>query len=581
MAIEVILNGDNESAIKELHDLEIIASVEKGNVNARITTEQITLVNQYAQLVRNYISGGANGTTNGIFEGLDLQMNENGVNVFDGYLDFLNDFEIVDPTTVKARIKKHNGNNNFQDQANGLTYGFLASINVIGNNDYINIPYINEKEFNFIEFAFLVKSIYDVTRELESLLKDIPELAADLVAHITGGVTGTAAGAVWSAARLAINITFAALMVVLLINLITELVRYIISPIKYHKGIKLNRLIEIGVNFLGLQYNTSIADLPEIGIMPSKTGIDKDVQQNKLINGIVINQPGVGHPSTADFGYTVGEALELINSTFYAEWTIKNNTLEQHKVNAPWWTQNSPYVLTDILQESIVHNASELVSDKVIVFKTDPKDVNSLENFRGHTYEIRTRPINVNDSRNILMNGFDRVDIPYTLGNRKNALNNFERLALKLFQKIDSLINQFGGSSNTTNIITSRIGVNLLETDYVNIPKMMRLDSNNRLPANSRATWSAKYLYDIYHNEGSFVLNNFGGQYLLYKNVRVPFGFSDFNQLTQNSYFSDSNGRLCKLEQIVWNVSQDFALIDYRVKQKYTSNLQETYIEEA
>jgi hypothetical protein len=35
------------------------------------------------------------------------------------------------------------------------------------------------------------------------------------------------------------------------------------------------------------------------------------------------------------------------------------------------------------------------------------------------------------------------------------------------------------------------------------------------------------------------------------------------------------------LEQISWNVSQDFALIDYRVKTKYTTNLVEDYIEEA
>jgi hypothetical protein len=109
----------------------------------------------------------------------------------------------------------------------------------------------------------------------------------------------------------------------------------------------------------------------------------------------------------------------------------------------------------------------------------------------------------------------------------------------------------------------------------------MKMDSNNRLLLNDRNTWSAKYLYNNYHNEDSFVLNNFGNQYYVYTNVRVPFGFEEFNQLTQNSYFYNQNGDICKLKQISWNVSKDFALIDYRVQTKYTSNLVESYIEEA
>jgi hypothetical protein len=581
MAIEIILNGDNSSAIQELHDLEIIASVEEGNVNARITTEQITLVNEYAQLVRSYISGGANGTTNGIFEGLDLQMTENGVNVFDGYLDFLNDFEIVNPTTVRARIKKHDGNNNFQDRANGLTFGYLADLNVLNTNHYLDVPYINEKEFNYIEFAFLSFSIYSISKDLRDQVTLIASQINTAYGILTGSVTGSVGSVIFAALSVVLNIAVALAMVILLTNLILELVRYIISPIKYHKGIKLKTLVEIGCSYLSYSYNSSIIDIDEIVLIPSKTGIDKDAQQVQIINGTTINQPGVGYPSASDFGYTLGEILSLINKTFYSEFTIKNGVVEQHVIDSAWWIQNSSYVMPDILQESIVTNANELISDKIIVFKTDIKDVNSLENFKGHTYEIRTRPISTSDSRNLLMNGFNRVDIPYDLGNRKNDLNNFEKFAFKLFDKVDEIISIFGGSSNAASLITNRIGVTMLDSDLLHIPKMMKLNSQLKMPSNSRNTWSAKYLYQNYHYKGSFVSNNFGNQYFIYKNVRVPFGFEQFNQLTQNSYFSDSNGRLCKLEQIVWNISQDFALIDYRVKEKYTINLEETYIEES
>jgi hypothetical protein len=499
------------------------------------------------------------------------------VNVFDGYLDFLNDFEIVNPTTVKSRIKKHDGNNNFSDRANGLTFGYLDELNLIGTGDYSNIPYIIEKEFNFVEFSFIAFSIYAISRDLQTQIRIVSQQAAN-IAHLAAMVPPQPASALLFAGlqlaliQLALNIVFAGVLVTILINLLVDLVRYIFSPIKYHKGIKLKRLIEIGCSYLG--YST-------------KTGIDKDTQQNKLINGIAINQPGVGYPSASDFGYTLGEVFELINKVFYSEFTIKNGVVEQHVIDSAWWLQNSTYVLPDILQESIVTNANELISDKLITFKTDVKDVNSFENFLGHTYEIRTRPISTSDNRNVLMNGFNRVDIPYDLPNRKNKLNNFENFAFKLLNKVEEIIDVFyainpiASAPNLTGFISQRIGCNILETDYLHVPKIMKLNTQLRLSTNQRNLWSAKHLYNLYHSKGSFVLNNFGNQYYIYKGVRVPFGFEEFNQLTQNSYFYNSNGDLCKLEQINWNVSQDFALIDYRVKTKYTTNLVEEYIEEA
>lgn len=581
MAIEIILNGDNSSAVKELHDLEILASVERGNVNSNITTEQLTLVNEYAQLVRNYIAGGANGTTQGIFEGLPLEIHENGVNVFDGYLDFLNDFEIVNPTTVKSRIKKHESNNNFQDRANGLTFGFLFDEDFITSNDFISVPYVIEKEFNFVEFAFLALSVYTITKDLISLVKRLADRIIILIGMATTGVGGPASVVVATIALTVLDVAFTIAMLALLINLTRELVYYLISPVKYHKAMRVQKLMEKGAEFLGLSYNTSIVDIPELVLLPSKTGINQDTQANLISAGITVNQPGLGIPSTADFGYTFGELLSAMNTTFNAEYTVENGVLQQHSKNSPFWIQQSGYTLPDILQESIVTNANELISDKIILFKSDLKDSNSLENFLGTTYEIRTRPISFSDSRNILMNGFEKVEIPYALGNRKAGLNEFEKFARKVLRAVDDFVNYFGGNADGEGSINARIGYLKLETDYVHVPKLMKMDSSNRLLLNDRNTWSAKYLYNNYHNEDSFVLNNFGNQYYLYTNVRVPFGFEEFNQLTQNSYFYNQNGDICKLKQISWNVSKDFALIDYRVKTKYTSNLVESYIEES
>ena len=38
------------------------------------------------------------------------------------------------------------------------------------------------------------------------------------------------------------------------------------------------------------------------------------------------------------------------------------------------------------------------------------------------------------------MNGFNRIDIPYDLPNRKNKLNNFENFAFQLLNKVENII---------------------------------------------------------------------------------------------------------------------------------------------
>ena len=57
---------------------------------------------------------------------------------------------------------------------------------------------------------------------------------------------------------------------------------YLISPIKYHKGIRVSKLLEKGFQSIGLVYNTTIDPILDttLCILPSKTGVEKDEQEN-------------------------------------------------------------------------------------------------------------------------------------------------------------------------------------------------------------------------------------------------------------------------------------------------------------
>lgn len=583
MAVNVILDGDNSSAIKELQDLTILASVEKGFVTSRITTDQLTLVNEFAQKAREFIENGANGNGPGIFEGMPIEIIENGNSIFEGCLDFINDFAVVDPTTVKTRLRKKNSNNSIADQMSGTTFASLEERGFINSSHFIDVPFVIEKDFNFIDFAFLAFSIYSIVKDLRDIVKEvIQSLPVSTTAHAVGGATGPAAAAVFAAAKVLINAAFAVLLVIMLIDMVQQLLVYLISPVKYHKAMKVKTLLQIGFASLGLQYNTSIPELNDMSltILPSKNNIDKNDHQYKLLNNITIHHPGKGYPSPSDYGYTLSELVDLVNTTFYAEYTIKNGVFEQHEIGSPWWLQQASYVLPPVLNESQVYNVKELASDFLLTFRTDVKDVNTLENFAGTTFEVHTRPVTQVHPEYNLMKGFEKIEIPYALGNRKEGLNNFEEIVKTLFEKIDNLINFFGGSGNWAQQISGRVGMLMLENDMFDVPKLLRLDNQNKMFINNRLYFSARFLYINHYYAKSFVLDNFYNQYQLFKGVRVPFGPADFDSLSENAYFYDSDGNICKLESVEWNISKDFAVMDYRVKKTYTVNLEEHYIEE-
>ena len=109
---------------------------------------------------------------------------------------------------------------------------------------------------------------------------------------------------------------------------------------------------------------------------------------------------------------------------------------------------------------------------------------------------------------------------------------------------------------------------------------MLYTDPDCKLPVNYHDLWSAKVLYNKYHIQKSFVGNNFvdANQYEIYEGVRIPFGFTDFLTLIDNSYFWYDN-QPAQVNKIQWNVSNDYAVVDFKVQRVYTKNLQETFVE--
>jgi len=573
---------------KDWLDTEILATFENGSPEANITSSEMIFVNEEAVFIRNWITNGLTGGV-GIFEGIPFKIqmlnSSSTFDSFEGFLDLSDDFTEETPVQVKCKIKKIAGVVSFSERIEGLTYNYLDSIGVFSNSDFSQCRYVIEREFQFLEFAILSLSTFMLVRELADTVQ---RLSAD-IATISGltatAVTGSVGALVYSIAIAIINLIYAALLIIYIIQLIKELISYLISPTRIHKGLTIRKALEKACQYLGYQFQSSISDM-DVVYLPSKSKpgyLDVSVFNPPIQQ--LIGALGSGLPNSADFGYTVAEMFQIAHKCFDAKTTIRKingvDTVFVEPVNnTGFWIPTSGFTMVDVLDEQKRYNTDELKANRLISFQLDLNDYWTLNNFRGNSYEITTDAITTNNIKLKTIKGFEEVRIPCALAVRKSSLSELETAVLNLCQVADSIVAFFGGNSSLSTYVTSRVGVMKVSSDLIQIPKLIKY-VNGSIPSNNRDVWSAKYLENTYHNRKSFVRNNYGNQYRNFDEREIPFGFTGFLSLLNYGSCLRSNGDVAEIKQFRWVFSSDRAVVDYKVKQIYTKNLTETFREEA
>ena len=119
-----------------------------------------------------------------------------------------------------------------------------------------------------------------------------------------------------------------------------------------------------------------------------------------------------------------------------------------------------------------------------------------------------------------------------------------------------------------------------MENDFINVPKLVMLTSNkpetnikvNKLNA---SVINSIYFWEKYHKINSFIENN---QYKIYT-IEVPFCIEDYYKLKLNNRIIDTDGITeGEIISVKWNVYNQTANINYKLKKQYTNNLKETTI---
>jgi hypothetical protein len=575
-----IIDGKYLGEPRNWQDIEIevdwLNKKEFGSVN--ITELSFVLeANSYLQTrILDGLTGGV-----GIFEGVPYEIIlgdlANPIYRFEGYLDFSEEVTILGREEITLALKKKKGDDWLNDVAEGFSFAYLYDIGVITNSDYVKVPYVINYIPDGVQLMVIALSAYMMTKELVENIQAIAESIADITdasTPVVGASVGLGAGVVtaWdlgnfilAALKLAARIAYAIALVIAIKELIEALFEQLLPAKRNHLGMTFQRLMQRGCEHIGLRLQSAllegIRDWVHIPQKDRKGGEDGEF----------------GYPSNSSDIYTFGDLIRVLKEWFNADYRIVNGVFIFERRN--FFDRPSTYRLPDFFQDQerlldgYSFNTNEMVSNYNILYQYDVQDQNTLDDQSGRVFQAITSATKVKNPEFVSIKNLVQISIPFSMSKEKTKLTAVENALKDLGQVVDSLTGIFGGGTNFASSIDERIGSLLLSSHFLTIGKVVVM-SGSKLATNQRGILNTLNLWNSYHYINSFAdYQGYHNQYYRYKNQRIPMTLKEFGLLLDNNRAVDSSGQQYEIEKFTYNPESNSAVMDYRIKKKYTTNL--------
>ena len=592
------INGLEQTPPREWRDLEISATFDNDSVQANINFSTLNFINKANEAIKDWRDG-----TIGMTEGIPLEIEVSGNNntyiPFNGYLDW-DSYQVKSSVESEMGLIKSNGLNSFHERAQGITMQLLESNGTMPTSLGVNVPYITKNRKTDLEKIQLLTTAYSIIKTGVDEVFKIIAIASDV----------TTLGAVQAFINLGITLLNLVLIINRLVDQLLEIQKAFFPLVRYRRGIKLRTFLEKGCEYMGYTLDTEgfTDELDKIVLLGHQNGDSEGLPVgfiNLSTNTFLSSTSGIVKPN--DFGYILSDAFELINKIAYTKVAVIGDTVKLLPYKDPFWTQTAGYIMPNVLIEQTKSyengvqgfNKEDLKGRTLIEFATDDSDYWTISNVNNSVSETIVTPITVENQRNVQVKGVDNIQIPYALCIRNEAIDEL----LDLFTDVTGLAEEWV-STIQTNFesvadlletalpdlseyllpITLREGALKVENQFFSLPKLIYME-NGKIPSNFTDKIGAIALYNNYHSYKSFVQGiknpsnvNDTNQKKLFSSVKIPFGIESFNQIINNSYFTDNSGNIGKFTSVNWNVDRDFAIVDYYVFENYMNNLTETTI---
>lgn len=558
------LDGKNIREPRNWADISLNLAFDE-NPQATVDVDELEFVNTEAQQIQEILRGGLTGATNGYYEGVGLQIlatnDTDSLDVFDGFVNW-KETQINSPISVSTKIQKVDSIDSLQERAESNTFGYLEDIGLIGASDYVQVPYIVEKIDPSLDIMMVSLSTFVMTKELKEAVYRLKKTIIDIIAIASGGIAGTIYSLIWAGLLAAIELIYIIAITIAIVKLMKQLAELLLPKQRYMAGTLYRTLLEKASTHLGYTFKSDIPELDIVHYTPSKPFTETDVTS--------------GIPRVNDFGYNISDFFSLMADTFFAKFGVVDNELHFRTESDPFWRKNSTFKMhqPEPLNEVINYNTNELKTSILIKFAEDLSDEYTITNFTGTNFQVLTKLKNPKNKKFDLVKGSEQVNLTIALANRKDKLSVLENLIKGLLGVVD-----FFSGENLSAKIKNRVGSMKISQPVFNVPKSVYL-VGGKIPSNHRDKWKAKVLWDNYHNEKSWIQNDFRAQKRLFDQIEIPMGFTDVLKISKNSYFELKNGTFGKITSLKWKFDEDKAVIDFWVREKYdTESLKEIEIE--
>lgn len=496
--------------------------------------------------------------TYGPFEGIPYTMVLEGGETLEYYVDLQED-AIYRDFEIEVKIKRRNGKDNFFDRAEGTTWELLAAKGV--TFEPIDIPYVIIIDDPIPALIGLGVAIYSVTKDVIAQTESLSETITNIIDTLPP-LPANLGQLSTLVIKFLLQVAILALTLVALLKMIQQFFELLFPKIRNFQGHNVKRLLELGCNYLGYQFQSTLLDnLGGLTICPVPLVKEKesfwDVLQNDLNFAYT-----KGYPTASDTTPTLESLFTAIEDTYFARTRVRNGVvyLEDRYY---WQDLASQSVvpalnLQDDRQSEFRYNTEDIWKRVYVHYQTDFADLNTLDFFDPTDAEYSTEPVNIGNADLVTIKGLNDVSIPFALAVRKNKLNFLEKFSKGFFEFADGVVNAFGGNSTYAAQIGNRIGVMQLTQQFFSVSKLM-YTIGGKQPSNYADIMKASTIYNNYHKVNEIAVND----YKIFSDVPVRMTPQEFVTLLDNNYV-EIGGLVCEILTIKYNDENSLATISYR-----------------
>ena len=549
------LNGV-EVAPRNVLEIGLITDYTGNPEMLQVDTDTIVLPREARDIIMQHVA------TQGVFEGIPYTLEVGNIQL-DYYVDLTESFAIRD-FEVEVKIKKRKGFDNFFENAEGLSFELMAKKGV--NFNFINLPYLIIPE-NQVEIGLTLSlAIYSLTREAIQATRDLVSATEKLIRAVTPNVSLVPVPPLGEIIALSVavvaQLAYTLAIYVALIKLARQLQELIFPKVRYYKGATIKELIKKGCEYLGYTLDSNLLNLwDKLTIMPVPLIKDKRSVFNFIQNDLNFSFTK-GYPTAQDTVSTLGELINAVETWFNAKTKVFNGVVQIERRD--YWkniTTNTTLPALNLQsdrQNEYRFNTEEAWKRTYIHYQVDYADTHTLDKFDPTDAEYSTEPLNVINEDLVSIRGFNDVNIPFALGVRKDELSYIEIFGRTFLQLADSIIGLFGVDLNFTSLITDRLGVTQISSQFFGVTKVLYA-VNGRQPKNYVDKIKASNIYNLYHKINEINVNGFK----VYNDALMRLNPQEFISLLDNN-FAYINGALCEILTVRFTDEQSQAVISYR-----------------